>query len=170
MARRTHARDRHRIVGSLSSGFRTFLEPGLMPKTQRKWIEKARGSHVIRVPIVLFGALLLAVIGLTIVLWSAERGENPHLNVKNTGDFSALLPSIIGLTQSSLDAGNQVQLLENGDEFFPRLLRDIASAKESVHMESYIWWKGTICDQIAHALAAKAQQGVEVRLLVDASG
>jgi cardiolipin synthase len=141
-----------------------------MPKAQRKWIEKARGSHVIRVPIVLFAALLLAVIGLTIVLWSAERGENPRLNVKNAGDFSALLPSIIGLTQSSLDAGNQVQLLENGDEFFPRLLRDIAGANESVHMETYIWWKGAICDQIAHALAAKAQQGVEVRLLVDASG
>ena len=74
------------------------------------------------------------------------------------------------LTQSSLEAGNHVQLLENGDQFFPLLLRDIAGAKESVHVESYIWWKGAICGQIANALASKARQGVEVRLLIDASG
>jgi len=139
-------------------------------KQKSKWIEKRRGSHVIRVPIILFAALVLAVIGLTIVLWSAERGTNPHLNVKNAGDFSALLPSIVGLTGSSLDGGNQVQLLENGDQFFPLLLRDIAGAKQSVHVESYIWWKGAICDQLARAMAAKAKEGVEVRLLIDASG
>ena len=139
-------------------------------ETKSKWIEQRRGSHVIRVPLVLFSAMVLVVIGLTTMLWSAERGENPHLNVKNAGDFAALLPSIIGLTQSSLDGGNKIQLLENGDQFFPLLLRDIAAAKESVHIESYVWWKGAICDQLAHALAAKAKQGVEVRLLVDASG
>ena len=141
-----------------------------MKEQKSKWIEKRRGSHVIRVPLVLFIALVLVVIGLTVLLWSAERGTNPHLNVKNTGDFSALLPSMVGLTGASLESGNQVQLLENGDQFFPLLLRDIAAAKQSVHVESYIWWKGAICDQLAHTLAAKAKEGVEVRLLIDASG
>jgi cardiolipin synthase len=139
--------------------------------TKRKRIEKTKsGSHVVRVPLIVFAALLIAVTGLTIMLWSAERGTDPRLNVKNDGDFSALLPSIVGLTQSSLEPGNHVQLLENGDQFFPLLLRDIAGAKESVHVESYIWWKGAICGQIANTLASKARQGVEVRLLVDASG
>ncbi|MEA2415610.1 MAG: cardiolipin synthase [Thermoanaerobaculia bacterium] len=141
-----------------------------MTKSKSKWIEKRGTSHVIRVPLVLFVAMIVALIGLTILLWSAERGEDPQLNVKNVGDFSTLLPSIIGLTQSSLDAGNKIQLLENGDEFFPLLLRDIAAAKESVHVESYIWWKGEICNRLARAMAAKAKEGVEVRLLVDASG
>jgi cardiolipin synthase len=142
-----------------------------MKKTKTKWLEiDKRGSHIVRVPLIVFAALVIAVIGLTIMLWSAERGTDPRLNVKNTGDFSALLPSIVGLTQSTLEPGNQFQLLENGDQFFPLLLRDIAAAKESVHVESYIWWKGEICSQIANALAAKARQGVEVRLLVDASG
>ena len=138
---------------------------------QRKWIEKNKqGSHIVRVPFILFVGLFILVIGLTVLLWSAERGTTPRLNVKNAGEFSALLPSIIGLTQSSLEIGNHVQLLENGDQFFPLLLRDIAAAKESVHVESYIWWKGAICGQIANALASKARQGVEVRLLIDASG
>jgi len=136
-----------------------------------KWIEKnASGTHFVRVPMVTFVASLIAVILLTIMLWSVERGRDTQLQVKQPGDFAALLPSIVGLTQSSLEQGNQIQLLENGDQFFPALLNDIAQAHESIHIESYIWWKGDICDQVAKALAAKAHDGVEVRLLVDASG
>jgi len=139
-------------------------------KLKSKWIEKRGNSHFIRVPLVFFCALIVMVTGLTVMLWSAERGTNPHLNVKNVGDFSALLPSIVGLTGASMESGNQVQLLENGDQFFPLLLRDIAAAKQSVHVESYIWWKGEICNRLARAMAAKAKEGVEVRLLIDASG
>ncbi|MEA2329289.1 MAG: cardiolipin synthase [Thermoanaerobaculia bacterium] len=131
----------------------------------RKW-----KTHSVRVPTVAFVSLILIVIGLTIMLWSAERGRDTELNVKNAGDLNGLMPSIVGLTQASLDSGNEVRLLENGDQFFPLLLDDIAKARESVHVESYIWWKGAICDQIANALATKAKQGVEVRLMVDASG
>lgn len=148
------------------------MEPQLTKPTKStsKWIEKRGNAHFIRVPLVFFAALILMVTGLTIMLWSAERGTNPQLNVKNVGDFSALLPSIVGLTGASMESGNQVQLLENGDQFFPLLLRDIAAAKESVHVESYIWWKGEICNRLARAMADKAKQGVEVRLLIDASG
>ena len=133
-------------------------------------MHKKRRTHYVQIPVVGFAALVLAVVGLTILLWSAERGTDAHLNVKNPGDLEALLPSIVGLTQSSLEGGNRVQVLQNGDQFFPLLLGDIARAQRSVHVESYIWWKGAICNQIAEALAAKARQGVEVRLMIDASG
>jgi cardiolipin synthase len=133
-------------------------------------MHKQHRTHYVHIPLVGFVALVVAVIGLTILLWSAERGADARLNVKNPGDFNALLPSIVGLTQSSLESGNQVQVLQNGDQFFPLLLADIAHARQTVHIESYIWWKGAICNQLAEALAAKARQGVEVRLMVDASG
>ena len=131
---------------------------------------KASGTHFVQVPMVAAVSLILIVIGLTVMLWSVERGRDARLRVKQPADFIALLPSIVGLTQASLDQGNQVQLLENGDQFFPALLRDISKARESIHIESYIWWKGPICDEVANALAAKAREGVEVRLLLDASG
>jgi cardiolipin synthase len=138
-----------------------------------KWIqfsEKGR-THVVRIPIVLFGAMLFVIAALTILLWSVWRGSrDTHLAVKNPGELRTLLPSIVGLTQSSLEQGNSVELLENGDGFFPKLLADIAAAKETVHVESYIWWEGPICAQLARALSDKAKQGVEVRLLVDGSG
>ena len=132
--------------------------------------QKSTGTHFVTVPLVAAVSLIVMVVGLMILLWSAERGRDTKLQVKQQCDFAALLPSLIGLTQGSLDPGNEVKLLQNGDEFFPALLRDIASARASVHIESYIWWKGEICEQIANALAKKAREGVEVRLLVDASG
>jgi len=135
------------------------------------WIERdSRGTHHVRVPFVFFFALMFAITMMTILLWSIWRENDARLRVRNPGDLNALLPSIVGLTQSSLDPGNRVQLLENGDGFFPPLMRDIAAARETVHIESYIWWEGKVCDDLAALLAAKAKQGVEVRLLIDGSG
>ena len=98
-------------------------------------IEKYRGTHLVRVPLVAAVSLVVMVVGLSIMLWSAERGRAARLQVKQPGEFSALLPSIVGLTQASLDPGNEVKVLENGDEFFPSLLHDIANARESIHIE-----------------------------------
>jgi cardiolipin synthase A/B len=127
-------------------------------------------THVIRVPLVLMIGMVLVIAIMTLLLWSIWRNRSLALEVKNPGDLNAMIPSIVGVTQGSLEQGNQVQLLENGDGFFPLVMQDIANAKETIHIESYIWWKGDICNQLAKALADKARQGVEVRLLVDASG
>lgn len=135
-----------------------------------KWIEYHKGTHVVRIPLILFVAFIVTIALLTLFLWSYWRPVKTHLAVQNPGDIPTLLPSIVGVTQGNLDAGNEVRLLQNGDGFFPLLLRDIAAARQSIHIESYIWWEGRICDELAAALAARAKQGVEVRLLVDASG
>jgi cardiolipin synthase A/B len=129
-----------------------------------------RGTHVIRMPTIAVVAMIVSILGLTLLLWSATRGRHTHLAVKQPGELGALVPSIVGLTQGSLDKGNQVTLLQNGDELFPPMLRDIAGARQSVHVESYIWWEGQICNDLANLLALKAREGVEVRLLLDASG
>ena len=134
------------------------------------WIEYRRRTHFVRVPLVLFAALILTVAALTLFLWSYWRPLQTRLRVQQPGDLAGLLPSIVGASQGNLDSGNAVEVLQNGDGFFPLLLRDIGAARQTIHLESYIWWEGAICDQIATALAAKARQGVEVRLLIDASG
>src|SRR5207237_8128171 len=128
-------------------------------------------AHVVRIQIVAFIGMLLTIIAMAIFLWSTWRGpRDTHLAVNNPGELQTLLPSIVGLTQSSLDVGNDVRVLQNGDGFFPLLLQDIAAAKETIHLESYIWEEGRICNQVAEALAARSREGVEVRVLVDASG
>src|SRR4029077_20470039 len=65
---------------------------------------------------------------------------------------------------------NTVPLLQNGNGFFPPLFEDIARARQNINFETYVWWKGEICKQVAEALARKARQGVEVRITLDATG
>ncbi|HEY6842765.1 MAG TPA: phospholipase D-like domain-containing protein, partial [Thermoanaerobaculia bacterium] len=68
-----------------------------------------------------------------------------------------------------IDHGNAVEVIQNG-AFFDRLIEDVARAKQSVHIESYIWWAGEVCERVARALSAAARRGVEVRLMLDYSG
>lgn len=62
---------------------------------------------------------------------------------------------------------NKAVLLENGAQFFPDMLDAIRAARASVNMEMFIFNKGRIAAQFADALAAKAREGVEVRILLD---
>src|SRR5207244_11743603 len=141
------ARRGRRRVRRLPARRRAFLEPELMAR------RRGHHTHYGRVPTISFAALILAVAGLTTMLWSAERGADARLNVKNPGDLNALLPSIVGLTESSMDAGNRVRVLQNGDQLFPALLADIAAARGPIHIASYIWWQRAVCDPVARALA-----------------
>jgi cardiolipin synthase len=62
---------------------------------------------------------------------------------------------------------NKAILLENGAQFFPAMLDAIRAARASVNMEMFIFNKGKIATEFAEVLAAKAQEGVEVRVLLD---
>lgn len=66
--------------------------------------------------------------------------------------------------------GNAVEVLANGDEIFPAMLEAITLAESSIHLESYIFRDGIIGRQFVEALAARARQGISVRLLLDAVG
>src|SRR6185295_2002588 len=66
--------------------------------------------------------------------------------------------------------GNRIRVLENGDEIYPAMLAAIAGAKSSINLESYIFWSGTAASRFIEALAERARNGIEVRLLLDAVG
>ncbi len=106
---------------------------------------------------------------LLVLLWSAQRGRKVRLTIADVQSLREALPSIAGATHGILLPGNEIEILQNGG-LFPALLADIAAARESIHFESYVWWKGEICRQVAAALAAKAREKVQVRVLLDASG
>jgi cardiolipin synthase len=65
--------------------------------------------------------------------------------------------------------GNDVRLLLNGD-LFPAIALDVSKAQQSIHVLAYIWEKGEASDPIVDAIAARASQGVECRILFDAIG
>lgn len=66
--------------------------------------------------------------------------------------------------------GNRVELLVDGDAFFPALLEEIRGARSSVHVQTFIFARGRIGRELLDLLAQKASEGVEVRLLYDRFG
>ncbi len=63
-----------------------------------------------------------------------------------------------------------VEPLLHGRRYFPRILEDIAAATDHVHLLIYGYKPGDIGDKFLEALTAKVDEGVEVRLAVDAIG
>jgi cardiolipin synthase len=67
-------------------------------------------------------------------------------------------------------AGNRLQLLRNGEAYFPALIEAIDRARHEVHLETYIFADDATGREVAAALSRAAQRGVMVRLLVDGFG
>ena len=116
------------------------------------------------------GLYLGVLFGVALLLWSARREHESHVRVPALIDFREDLPSIANLTGSPVIGGNRAAVLQDGDELFPALFRDVAAARRSIHLETYVWWRGDICRRLARALETKVRQGVEVRLTLDAIG
>ncbi len=66
--------------------------------------------------------------------------------------------------------GNQVRLLVDGDEFYPQLLAAIDDARESVHLQTFIFARDDFGWELLDHLTARARAGVTVRLLYDRFG
>jgi cardiolipin synthase len=65
---------------------------------------------------------------------------------------------------------NKVQLLINGEEFFPSVFEAISRAREEVLIETFIVFEDEVGCQLQEALIAAAARGVRVELLVDGYG
>lgn len=78
--------------------------------------------------------------------------------------------SVAALAGVPLHAGNQVELLLNGDGTFPRLWADIRGARQSVTLRLYFILPGAVAESLRAALEDRARAGVPVFLLYDAYG
>ena len=78
--------------------------------------------------------------------------------------------SALALSNPVPEAGNKVELLQNGDECFPAMLEAIRSAKKTVNFAAYILKSDTIGYQFRDAFCERARAGIEVRLLLDGIG
>lgn len=144
-------------------------EPERPRKTKNGKLPMFRGRTV-EVSFAAATLYLFLILFLMVLLWSTQREHDSHVRVPDIAKFEEALPSIAYLTGSAILPGNRVQVLQNGDGFFPPLFADISWARQSIHLETYVWWDGEVCKRLAYALARKAKSGVEVRVTLDASG
>jgi cardiolipin synthase A/B len=115
------------------------------------------------------GLLLSVVILLALAIWSIRRHRDPDLHIECDFPIHELMPTLAGLTVGTAVAGNTAAVLENG-AFFDVLIGRIHAARESVHLETFLWKEGTLARRVADALIHRAQAGVKVRVLLDAEG
>lgn len=66
--------------------------------------------------------------------------------------------------------GNAIRLLNNGEDYFPALIKAIDEAKQSVHLETYIFNLDHTGHRVLDALCRAQRRGVKVRVVLDGFG
>ena len=74
------------------------------------------------------------------------------------------------ISDSPLVEGNQLIILEGGDQAYPAMLEAIYGAKHCIAMSSYIFRNDEAGQEFVEALGAAARRGVLVRVLLDGVG
>jgi cardiolipin synthase A/B len=99
---------------------------------------------------------------------SADR-ESPAAAAADA-ELRKLRRRLEGLLGIPATEGNEITVLRNGDEIFPAMLGSIRGAERTVDFLTFVYWRGDVAHDFAHALAERAAAGVRVRVLLDAVG
>jgi cardiolipin synthase A/B len=73
-------------------------------------------------------------------------------------------------SHSALTKRNYVEIQQDAAEFYPSMMKDIESARHSIHLQYFIWGADEFTDRLKEILTSKAKAGIEVRLLYDPLG
>jgi cardiolipin synthase len=82
----------------------------------------------------------------------------------------SFFPTIEAYTDAPIVGGNRIDLLFNGDETFPAMLRDIRTAKSTITFAQYLYEEGAISYEFAQAFSDRCRAGVQVYILIDNQG
>lgn len=140
--------------------------------------KRAQSSHWLnqqlwKLAIAQWIALTLAFLGLVLIfcLFFIRRKT---LEYKLEHSFAVSSPEFFGsalaLTNPLPETGNKIELLQNGDQFFPAMLEAIRSAKKTINFAAYILKSDSMGRQFRDAFCERARAGIEVRVLLDGIG
>jgi cardiolipin synthase len=85
-------------------------------------------------------------------------------------DTTAFLNELEPLTDSKVTHNNQIEVLENGENFYRAELDAMRQARRSIDIEAYIFHKGKLTDELLDVLTERARAGVHVNLVIDSMG
>lgn len=100
---------------------------------------------------------------------SEKKIERQLLRLYDAGDpqFRRSMGVLLG---PPIVDGNRIEVLLNGDQIFPAMLKAIREAEHTITFETYIYWSETIGREFSDALAERARAGVRVHLMLDFIG
>jgi cardiolipin synthase len=82
----------------------------------------------------------------------------------------SFFPTIEAYTEAPIVGGNRIELLFNGDETFPVMLREIKTAKSTITFAQYLYEEGAISHEFARAFSERCRAGVRAHILIDNQG
>ncbi|MPZ77272.1 MAG: cardiolipin synthase [Deltaproteobacteria bacterium] len=112
------------------------------------------------IKIVLITLLFLGCAGVTSIT---------HIDGVLVGEPS-FFPTIAAHTDAPILSGNKVEVLLNGEQTFPAMLKAIRGARKSITYAQYLYQDGAIAYELAEAFAERCRAGVTVKLLIDSHG
>lgn len=102
-----------------------------------------------------------------ILQYSKQTFEEGGSAIRNYKELAYMLAKD---SKSALTANNAVDLLINGEQKFPEVLRAMEAAKNHIHIEYYIYEDDEIGRTIEEVMIRKAKEGVRVRFIYDDFG
>lgn len=116
----------------------------------------------------LVAIIVLAALALAVLFEPGLRYEVVGvLPAGETYEFRALIAALVN--EAPMD-GAGVEVLTDGKSFYESELSAILAARQSIHIEAYIFHRSAVADCFVQALEQKALAGVKVRLVIDAIG
>ncbi len=95
-----------------------------------------------------------------------------NITLKSDGDIgTAQFEKTLDIfTNSKVTQGNTLQVLENGEHFFPKLLEEIEAAKEYIDIAMYDFTVDDIGSEVLEELEEALKRGVKVKITYDHFG
>jgi cardiolipin synthase A/B len=126
-------------------------------------------NRTVRLGLWIIVALAITAALLGYVVWGKSRRRHVDLVLPPGVEIGRLMDSFAALTWGHVVHGNAAEIIQNS-AFFDALVEDIARARHHIHVETFLWRDGAVSDRVAEALATRAREGIEVRVLVDQRG
>ncbi len=102
-------------------------------------------------------------------LLARQQTMAERVAVERPSSFNRRLLNLVASnTGSLLTECNRVEILQNANEKYPRLLQDLRRARHSIHLEYYTWTNDDFTQQLKAVLIERVAEGVKVRCLYDA--
>ena len=99
-----------------------------------------------------------------------EQPDKLAALARTHGDYARLASMLWTSARSPLTQRNQLQILQNASEKYPRLISDIRAASRSIHLLYYEWASDPFTEEVRELLSEKAGRGAQVRILYDPVG
>jgi cardiolipin synthase len=114
---------------------------------------------------------MIRILFLTLMLLLGCAGPTPVTKIDPmiVGE-ATFFPTIAAHTDAPILGGNKIDVLLNGEQTFPAMLKAIRGARKSITYAQYLYQNGAIAYELAEAFAERCRAGLTVKLLLDSHG